>query len=149
MAASSKEDSLDATAAARPLRSMQTGQNSIATKNSLPQLGQVRWDSALIGLTALQWRPEPKARQRSQEVRNRPARILANYSPVPQATACSITLARQTTFRNKIPDAVVLRHSVSIRSFANLVGGGCSDAFNSFSSLQSAATLSSEEQTSP
>ena len=58
---------------------MQTGQNSIAPKNSLPQLGQVRWGSALIGLTALQWRPQPKARQRSQEVRNRPARLLANY----------------------------------------------------------------------
>jgi len=27
----------------------------------LPQLGQVRWGSALIGLTALQWRPQPKA----------------------------------------------------------------------------------------
>jgi hypothetical protein len=88
---------------------MQTGQNSIAPKNSLPQLGQVRWGSALIGLTALQWRPQPKARQRSQEVRNRPARLLANYSPVPQAIACSITLARQTAFRNKIPAAGALR----------------------------------------
>jgi len=29
---------------------MQTGQNSIAPENSLPQLGQVRWDSVFIGL---------------------------------------------------------------------------------------------------
>jgi hypothetical protein len=33
---------------------MQTGQNSIAPDNSLPQLGQVRWASVLIVLTALQ-----------------------------------------------------------------------------------------------
>ena len=45
---------------ASPLRSMQTGQNSIAPENSLPQLGQVRWGSVLMGLTALQPQPEPK-----------------------------------------------------------------------------------------
>jgi hypothetical protein len=33
---------------------MHTGQNSIAPENSLPQLGQVRWGSVLMGLTALQ-----------------------------------------------------------------------------------------------
>src|SRR5215468_8341043 len=43
------------------------------------------------------------------EVRNRPARPLANYCPVPQAIACSCILARQITFRNKIPAARVLR----------------------------------------
>jgi hypothetical protein len=31
---------------------MQTGQNSIAPENSLPQLGQVRWDSVLMDLPA-------------------------------------------------------------------------------------------------
>jgi hypothetical protein len=36
------------------MRSMQTGQNSIAPENSLPQLGQARWGSALMALTALQ-----------------------------------------------------------------------------------------------
>jgi hypothetical protein len=30
------------------LRSKHTGQNSIAPENSLPQLGQVRWGSAVI-----------------------------------------------------------------------------------------------------
>jgi hypothetical protein len=35
---------------------MQTGQNSIAPENSLPQLGQVRWGSVLIGLTVLRMR---------------------------------------------------------------------------------------------
>src|SRR5262245_8179111 len=32
---------------------MQTGQNSIAPENSLPQLGQVRWGSVLMDLTVL------------------------------------------------------------------------------------------------
>src|SRR5215831_7802949 len=32
---------------------MQTGQNSIAPENSLPQLGQVRWGSVLMELTVL------------------------------------------------------------------------------------------------
>jgi hypothetical protein len=32
------------------LRSMQTGQNSIAPENSLPQSGQVRWCSVLMDL---------------------------------------------------------------------------------------------------
>src|SRR6516164_2137105 len=32
---------------------MQTGQNSIAPENSLPQLGQVRWGSVFMDLTVL------------------------------------------------------------------------------------------------
>jgi hypothetical protein len=40
---------------------MQTGQNSIAPENSLPQLEQVRWGSVLMALTALQAQSEPKA----------------------------------------------------------------------------------------
>ena len=43
------------------------------------------------------------------EARNRPARALANYCPVPQAIACFCILARQITFGNKIPTARVLR----------------------------------------
>jgi hypothetical protein len=39
------------------LRSTQTGQNSIAPENSLPQLGQVRWGSVFMGLTAVRMRP--------------------------------------------------------------------------------------------
>ena len=46
---------------------MQTGQNSIAPENSLPQLGQVRWGSVLMDLTALQPQSEPKATPRSTE----------------------------------------------------------------------------------
>jgi hypothetical protein len=53
--------------APRPLRSMQTGQNSIAPENSLPQLGQVRLGSVLIGLTALQPHSERKAMPRSNQ----------------------------------------------------------------------------------
>ena len=46
---------------------MQTGQNSIAPENSLPQLGQVRLSSVFMGLTALQPQSEPKATQCSTE----------------------------------------------------------------------------------
>ena len=46
---------------------MQTGQNSIAPESSLPQLGQVRWGSVLMALTALQPQSEPKATPRSTE----------------------------------------------------------------------------------
>jgi hypothetical protein len=42
---------------------MQTGQNSIAPENSLPQLGQVRWVSALMIL----YRFEPTEKARSNE----------------------------------------------------------------------------------
>jgi hypothetical protein len=51
------------------LRTRQTGQNSIAAENSLPQLGQVRWGSVIMALTALQPQPEPKATPRSTEWR--------------------------------------------------------------------------------
>src|SRR5215469_1789277 len=37
---------------------MQTGQNSIAPEISLPQLGQVRWDSVFMDLTVLPRRLE-------------------------------------------------------------------------------------------
>ena len=42
------EDSPGSTPAARALRSMQTGQNSIAPENSFPHVGQVRWASVLM-----------------------------------------------------------------------------------------------------
>ena len=54
------EDSPDSTPPARALRSMQTGQNSIAPENSLPQIGQVRLGSVFMGLTALQLRSGPR-----------------------------------------------------------------------------------------
>jgi hypothetical protein len=43
---------------------MQTGQNSIAPENPLPQLGQMRWDTVFMHLTALQPHSEPKATPR-------------------------------------------------------------------------------------
>jgi hypothetical protein len=46
---------------------MQTGQNSISPESSLPQVGQVRWGSVLMALTALQLQPEPKATPRSTQ----------------------------------------------------------------------------------
>ena len=114
------EDSPDSTPPARPLRSMQTGQNSIAPESSLPQLGQVRWGSVLMGLTALQPKSKPKATPRSTEwCRKRPARPLANCCLVAQAIAHYVILARQITFRNKIPIAGVLRRPVLITSLGD------------------------------
>jgi hypothetical protein len=69
LTASSKEDSPASTPAASALRSMHTGQNSIAPENSLPQLGQVRWGSVLTDLPVLWPQSEPKAAPRSTEWR--------------------------------------------------------------------------------
>ena len=44
----SAADTADATPPPSPFRSMQTGQNSIAPENSLPQLGQMRWCSLRV-----------------------------------------------------------------------------------------------------
>src|SRR6516162_9174015 len=74
---------------ARPLRSMQTGQNSIAPENSLPQLGQVRWGSVLMALTVLQPQSEPKATPRSTG-RREIGQLLTNCSSVAQAIACCV-----------------------------------------------------------
>jgi hypothetical protein len=99
---------------------MQTGQNSIAPESSLPQLGQVRWGPVLMGLSALQPEFEPKATPRSTKgCQKRQARPLANRCPVAQAIAHYVTLARQITFRNKIPTAGVLRRPVLITSFGD------------------------------
>jgi hypothetical protein len=46
---------------------MQTGQNSMAPEKSLPQLGQVRWDSVFMELTLLQPQFERKPTARSIE----------------------------------------------------------------------------------
>jgi len=89
---------------------MHTGQNSIAPESSLPQLGQLRLGSALTALTALPSHSEANATQQSHRaVRKRPAKRLANFCPVAQAIACPFILARQITFRNKIPALGVLR----------------------------------------
>jgi len=60
---------------------MQTGQNSIAPENSLPQLGQVRLGS--LDLTALQPQPQPTAKPHSRklylEVRRTDARADSCY----------------------------------------------------------------------
>src|SRR5262252_1337410 len=100
------EDSPDPLPPARPLRSRQTGQNSIAPENSLPQLGQMRWGSVLMALTALQSQRQPQHdHARTERCRNRPARPLANCCPVAQAMAYCLILDFQLTFRNKIPAA--------------------------------------------
>jgi hypothetical protein len=78
-------DSPDASPPARPLRSMQTGQNCIAPENSLPQLGQVRLGSVLIFLTALQ----PRRR----------ATPLAPSGAKSASTASGILLSRRTSDR--------------------------------------------------
>src|SRR6478735_8166722 len=62
MVSSKTEDSPDSTPPARPLRSMHTGQNSIAPETSLPQLGQVRWGSVLMDYPSFGRNPEPTSR---------------------------------------------------------------------------------------
>jgi hypothetical protein len=100
------------------LRSIQTGQNCIVPESSLPQLGQVRWNSVLIVLAALQLHAQPRARPGSAERREIGQHgPLVNYCPIPQAIACSPILACQMTFRNKIPAARVLRRPLLITTF--------------------------------
>jgi hypothetical protein len=52
-------------------------------------------------------------------VRNRPARPLANCSPVSQTIASSFIVACQIKFRNKIPTVGVLRRPVLITTFGD------------------------------
>jgi hypothetical protein len=93
---------------ARALRSMQIGQNSVAPESSLPQLGQVRWGSVFMGLTALQPQPDAKATPCSTErCEIGPARLLAYCCSV--ARAIRVTVASEIALRNKIPAACVLR----------------------------------------
>ena len=105
MRISSDEDSPVSTLPARALRSMQTGQNSIAPENSLPQLGHVRRGSVFMGLTALQPRYEPKSRKQhhappsgAKSASTAPGKLLSRST-----SDCVPILARQITFRNKIP----------------------------------------------
>ena len=65
---------------ARPLRSMQTGQNSIVPEKSLPQLAQVRWDSLLMFLTAFQ--PQPETNNRASSSSAEPSSNIASGSPL-------------------------------------------------------------------
>jgi hypothetical protein len=58
---------------------MHTGQNSIAPENSLPQLGQVRWGSVLMGLTVLPRRL--KLRNEHGSPRQPAAARLGNHVP--------------------------------------------------------------------
>jgi hypothetical protein len=44
---------------------------------------------------------------------------LANYCPVAQAMACSVTLAREIALRNKIPHARVLRRLKLMTTFGD------------------------------
>jgi hypothetical protein len=90
---------------------MQTGQNSIAPENSLPQLGQVRWSSVLMGLTALQPHSELKATPRSTqwcEIVQRHA--LANVGPASIASIC-ISRGYQIRARIKIIDFAVQEYA--------------------------------------
>jgi hypothetical protein len=88
---------------------MQTGQNSIAPENSLPQLGQVRWGSVLMALISLQPRSEPKATPRFTEW-GESGQYSAWQTDVPfhEQFANYLTLAHQITFRNKFLPAAPL-----------------------------------------
>ena len=99
---------------------MQTGQNSIASENSLPQPGQVRWGSVLMGLTALQPHSEPKATPRSTEsCEIGPHGPWQTLVPFHKQLRVHLIVARQIRFRNKIPTVGVLRRSVFMTTFGD------------------------------
>src|SRR4029077_15375835 len=75
-ASSEVEDSPDSTPSERPLRSRQTGQNSIASESSLPQLRQVRWGSVLMVLPVL---PRRLKLRREHGFPRRPAAARIEY----------------------------------------------------------------------
>ena len=102
MSVSAVEDSPDSTPPPRPLRSMQTGQNSIAPENSLPQLGQVRWGSALMGLTVLRMRLT--LRKKHGFPRQPAAARLGNQVPGSESLAMPKSTERcQTVRRSLLP----------------------------------------------
>jgi hypothetical protein len=72
---------------------MQTGQNSIAPDNALPQIEQIRLSSVFMGLTALQLRSEP----------HHPS---ADRGRVPQELRVPLTITGKSMFRNKIPETL-------------------------------------------
>src|SRR5262249_1677539 len=72
------EDSPDSTSPVRPLRSMQTGQNSNAPEYSLPQLGQVRRSSAFMGRGG---EGRGRARLRPSREGNAPSWPLDRHAP--------------------------------------------------------------------
>jgi hypothetical protein len=81
---------------------MHTGQNSIAPENSLPQLGQFRWNTVFMDLTAPKPQFEPKSRARSTEW----CKIslhgpLQSCCPSSQTLVYSFIVGRQIKFRNK------------------------------------------------
>jgi hypothetical protein len=70
---------------------MQTGQNSIAPENSLPQLGQVRWGSVLMVLTALLPTATPRSIERCEIGLQSAWHFVVSLH---EQSACSGTLAR-------------------------------------------------------
>ena len=81
------EDSVDSIPPARALRSMQTGQNSIAPEISVPQIEQVRLGSVLMNLTVL--------------------RIRANYRlDRMHGVPGTPTISGESMFRNKISETL-------------------------------------------
>jgi hypothetical protein len=92
---------------ARPLRSTQTGQNSIAPENSLPQLGQVRWVSAFMDLTVLPRRL--KLRNEHRFPRQPAAARVGNQVPGSEPLAIPSSTERcQTIRRSLLPSYVFL-----------------------------------------
>jgi hypothetical protein len=100
---------------------MHTGQNSIAPESSLPQLGQVRWDSVLMGLTVLQPQSEPKATARSNDWCESAGTALGKLlSHCTSNCVCLYTiLARQTRLGTKFLPLVSCGVPVLITSFGD------------------------------
>jgi hypothetical protein len=79
---------------------MQTGQNSIAPENSLPQLGQVRWGSAFMDLTVL---PRRLKLRKDHGFPRRPAAArLGNQVPGSESLAIPSSTERCETRRRRL-----------------------------------------------
>src|SRR6201997_1373089 len=79
---------------------MQTGQNSIAPENSLPQLGQVRWGSVLMHLAVLPRRL--KLRNEHGFPRRPAAARLGNRVPGSESLAILSSTERCETRRRRL-----------------------------------------------
>src|SRR6516225_3412816 len=113
-------DSPDSTLLERPLRSTQTGQNSIAPENSLPQLGQVRCGSALIFPPALLRQSQRTAIPISADwCENSQQGFWQHCRSLARVIAYSVTIPREIASRNKIPAARVSRHPALLNELRN------------------------------
>src|SRR5580704_1908691 len=104
---SETEDSPDSTPPGRPLRSMHTGQHSIAPESSQPQLGQVRRSSVFMGLTALRSLCKPKATPRSSSRGNSLPVLELKKRSEPGIDFCTARNQRKVWYTKVVPYSAI------------------------------------------